>query len=507
MNIVRQLRTLNEKGFDHFFVAVFVVVIFGIIGSAYLVFAHAANAYYYDGICAKTTISLGAKGTCVQQGQILLDALQHQQSATGHSYRTATGSGAGVFRYGNEYYLVMNGDFNSATETAVHRLYGKTILTGGSESGSGWQVLCRAAAQYGFSVNRGPGANALVFHRVAGEYTTSPTYVIFNNTCGSKVKVPLLSKIPPKTTGNTSSTGGSTGASTSSGNTAAPTSGMPTTRLGIYTTAEDNSTTGAFSTYSGQKPDVANMYQAWDQGGFPTTFVTSAEAAGATPFIELEPWHMGPSWNQTPSFNDIIAGKYDSWLRSFGSGVKANGKPIIFTFAHEFNVSGQYPWAEGDTGSCGSSSCSPSEWVQAWDHVESVVNSTAGGHAYWMWVPNADTGGSTQDPMPWWPGSNEVQMVGVDGYPDTQWGAQFGTFSGEFGPVFNEIHTKTHLPIFIAETDLAPLGSGSYESIPNFIHDLFANGGDGILEWEDGAPKMSSAQWAQLDAALAAYPN
>jgi hypothetical protein len=23
------------------------------------------------------------------------------------------------------------------------------------------------------------------------------------------------------------------------------------------------------------------------------------------------------------------------------------GKPVIVTFAHEFNVSGQYPWAQG----------------------------------------------------------------------------------------------------------------------------------------------------------------
>ena len=238
---------------------------------------------------------------------------------------------------------------------------------------------------------------------------------------------------------------------------------------------------------------------------WPATFVKGAEAAGATPYIELEPW-QGSTSNGT-SFSDIDSGKYDSWLQSFGTQVKNLNKPVIFTFAHEFNVSGQYPWAEGTPGSCGSSACTPAQWITAWDHVEAQIDKTAGGHAYFMWAPNADTGGSTESPVAYWPGANEVQMVGVDGYPDTQWGSQFGTFSGEFGPVFKEIRTKTNLPIFISETDLQPLGSSGYESIPNFIKDLFAAGGTGVLEWEDGSPKMSAAQWSQLNAALAAYPN
>ncbi|HEY2003865.1 MAG TPA: ricin-type beta-trefoil lectin domain protein [Candidatus Saccharimonadia bacterium] len=249
---------------------------------------------------------------------------------------------------------------------------------------------------------------------------------------------------------------------------------------------------------------MANTYEAWGQS-YPAQFISGAEAAGATPFIELEPWHGGPNWDQTPQFSAIISGQYDSWLASIGSNINGLGKPVILTFAHEFNVSGQYPWSRGDTGSCGSSSCTPSQWIQAWNHVESVINSKAGGHAYWMWAPNADTGGSTTDPTPWWPGASEVQMIGVDGYPDTQWGSQFGTFSGLFGPVFSEIHKLTSLPIFISETNLAPLGGSGYESIANFVHDMFASGGDGILEWEDGSQHMTSSQWSQLDTALAQY--
>lgn len=217
MRIAQRLRTLNEAGFDHFFLAVFVVVIFGIVGSAYLVYTRATNSTYYNGSCAAVTDKLGSSGTCVQQGQILLDALQHQEVATGHSYRTATAPGAGVFRYGSQYYLVMNGSYNTATQTAVHRLYGNNVLTGGTSSSAGWQVLCSAAAQYGFSTNSGAGANKLVFARTAGEYTSNPVYVYFLGACGSKVAI--KSPTPPPTTGggSTSTGGGSTTSSSGTG--------------------------------------------------------------------------------------------------------------------------------------------------------------------------------------------------------------------------------------------------------------------------------------------------
>ena len=77
----------------------------------------------------------------------------------------------------------------------------------------------------------------------------------------------------------------------------------PATALGIWTSAEDS---GSYSAVAGQHPDIANYYLAWGQQ-WPAQFISQAEAAGATPYIEIEPWHAGPGWNQTPSFTDIAA--------------------------------------------------------------------------------------------------------------------------------------------------------------------------------------------------------
>lgn len=263
---------------------------------------------------------------------------------------------------------------------------------------------------------------------------------------------------------------------------------LPKTSLGIY---NGNS----YNWPDNQKPDVANYYLKWEQS-YPASNINAIKALGETPFVEIEPWENG-----TPQFSAISSGTYDSWLTSLGTNLKAAGIPVILTFAHEFNVSGQYPWSEGDTGSCGGSPCTPTQWIAAWDHVRNVVRA-ADPNAYFMWAPNADTGGSTQNPTPWWPGIANVDMIGVDGYPNTEFGSQFGTFTGEFGPVFSEIHKLSNLPIFISETSIAPLGTNGYESIPNFISDLFKDGGDGVLEFSPTS--VSNAQWTQLDNALAA---
>jgi len=275
----------------------------------------------------------------------------------------------------------------------------------------------------------------------------------------------------------------------------------PVTRLGVW-----NGSPG--SVPAGAHPDVLNDYVYWGNAGI-GPFLATAAAHDATAFIEIEPWQGGgPSDCQGGLFGTVAAGSPSavSYEKAVGSAVAAGGKPVILTFAHEFNVSGQYPWALGN--GCGVTSA---EWKQAWDSVVANVRSTAGGLAYFMWAPNAYTGGSTQEPDAWWPGAATVDMTGVDGYPDTQYGSQFGSFAGEFGPVFADIRALpgfSSLPrqgIFVSETDLARLGSPGYQSVTAFTQALCAGGGDGVLQFQDGTPALSAAQWADLEAALARY--
>lgn len=275
----------------------------------------------------------------------------------------------------------------------------------------------------------------------------------------------------------------------------------PAVMLGTWIGAEGD---GDYSTVAGQHPNVANLYLFWGDS-FPTAFADQAHSAGATVLAEIEPWHGGTSTDcsYSANFPDMTTigangAAISSYLHAFGSEIASFGHPVILTFAREFNISGQYPWAEGDC-----EGTTPAQWIKAWDTVRSDIDATAQGLAHFMWAPSADTGGTTIDPTPYWPGASQVDMVGVEGFPDTQWGSRFGTFSGMFGLVFNEIHALTKLPIFLAETDLAPLNGSGYESLPAFISDLCSDGGDGVLQFQDTLT-LSPTQWSQLDKALAA---
>jgi len=263
----------------------------------------------------------------------------------------------------------------------------------------------------------------------------------------------------------------------------------PRATLGTWISAEDSSAT--FVTVPGQHPNIANFYLAWGQP-FPTAWAESAEKKGATPFIELEPWHI--NWtNEYPSMTAIGNGSYNSYLKTIGQAVHQFAHPVIFTFAHEFNVSGQYPWATG-----GAEQTTPAQWIKAWDTVESAIMSSGGNHwAWWMWVPNVDTGGTTTPFAAWWPGKHHVTMVGLDGYPQPQYGLT--TYAAVFARSFTEMKALTKLPIFISETDVA----NAEPSISAFVAALRSHGATGLLQFQDGLPSLTSAQWTELDKALA----
>ena len=285
-------------------------------------------------------------------------------------------------------------------------------------------------------------------------------------------------------------------------------SSPPATNLGIWNSAEDS---GSYSTVSGQSPDVANYYLDWGSS-YPQSFFSPAQSAGATAFLEIEPW-IGAQGSDTcsgsgPTMTTIGANgsAIQSYAKSIGSAIASAGKPVIITFAHEFNVSGQYPWAQSDCeGTTGS------QWVSAWDAVRKDIDSTANGLAYFMWVPDVfnGAGGTVVDPTSYWPGASNVDMVGVDGYPQSQFGET--SFANTFAQTFSIIQglsgesTIAQPKIFVAETNFSPLGSGSYESIPNMMSDICSNGGDGTLQFVgySGEPNLTSAQWSALDTAQA----
>jgi hypothetical protein len=206
--------------------------------------------------------------------------------------------------------------------------------------------------------------------------------------------------------------------------------------LGVYEPGSDQSWTPvqAFATAVGHQPDIVLMYSNWFER-FQRAFAERAAAHGAIPMIQLQPMNI--------SLPAIVAGRYDTYLRSYATAVRSFGHPVILSFAHEMNGN-WYSW--------GYPHVSPAVWVAAWRHVVSLFRSLGANNVTWLWAPNAEEPGAP--PLSaYWPGARYVTWVGLDGYLAT-W---TDTFSSVFSQSIGAIRRLTAQPLLIAETAVGPV--------------------------------------------------
>lgn len=299
------------------------------------------------------------------------------------------------------------------------------------------------------------------------------------------------------------------------------------TYLGMYETNGAFPTPGPSAWPSGPTTNMSATYLAWGQDWttYGASFIDKCNANSLIPFVELEPWNAGPNWNQTPTFDSITSGQYDSWLQQIGTFIASTGKDCWLTFAHEFNVSGQYPWSQGDSGSGpGGGALSAAQWIAGWKYVHDKINQTANGHAKWVWACSAYTGGTTISPAAYWPGASYVDIAAIDGYPSTRWDGpgqnpSLGTFAGQLQPTVTIIRNLGWTdPIFLSETNLHQMANGGVDTsvspsvsfgpgqdITSFVADMAAANVNAALEFEDAGwnlPEMTSAEWTEYNSAV-----
>jgi mannan endo-1,4-beta-mannosidase len=226
----------------------------------------------------------------------------------------------------------------------------------------------------------------------------------------------------------------------------------PGTYLGVYASQVPESYAGvtAFTTATGIKPDLVAFYSGWLEG-FPASFAAKAASEGAVPLVQIQPSRV--------ALAKIAAGRYDSYLKSYADAVRAYGRPVVMSFAHEMNGS-WYSWGYGRT--------SPRTFIAAWRQIVTVFRARDADNVTWLWTVNIVDGngrGRIPNPARWWPGSSYVNWVGIDGYyfqPSWQ-------FAPLFGQTIGDVRHVTSDPILIAETAAPPTAAQ-----PAKIAELFA---------------------------------
>lgn len=176
-------------------------------------------------------------------------------------------------------------------------------------------------------------------------------------------------------------------------------------------------------------------------------------AGPAEPLIEI---------SKGVSLKSIAHGDQDAWLISYANQVKAYSKPVIIGFAPEFN---------GSWYNYGLDHASPTDYVNAYQLVVSVFKAQGAVNVKWLWdisvaFPqwHGPTNSTTLNVKPWWPGSQYVDYIGIDGY----YYNQDATFASLFAPAVNAVRSFGK-PTFVAEAG-APQGPKQAGNIVNLVN-------------------------------------
>jgi hypothetical protein len=171
-----------------------------------------------------------------------------------------------------------------------------------------------------------------------------------------------------------------------------------------------------FEEAAGKKVSMVNFFQPFANCNpgcsfynFPANPLENIRTHGSIPVLSWSSQSI-PSSKSEPDFqlSDVIAGRYDAYIREFATKAKAWGHPFMLRFDWEMNGR-WFPWNEGVNGN------QSGEFVTAWRHVHDIFTSVGASNVTWVWCPNVEYSGS----IPFstvYPGDAYVDWTGLDGY-------------------------------------------------------------------------------------------
>jgi hypothetical protein len=244
----------------------------------------------------------------------------------------------------------------------------------------------------------------------------------------------------------------------------------------------------SFAKATGVKPGIVSYYSGWWEP-YRTAFAEQVSNAGAVVLVNID--------SSGASLTGIAAGRNDTYLKAFGRAIQAAGKPVIVSFDHEAN---------GSWFSYGYKHVTPAQFVAAWRHVHDVIDSQTS-LVTWLWTMNIPAPGRTEPYAPLYPGSEYVDIAGVDGY---DWSGK-KDFAELFGGAVAEIRKAAPgKPVMIPETSVVP-GPDAATQVGDLFAGVKASNLLGFL-WFDVSRKGVKGSQDQHDwrlesdpAALAAY--
>lgn len=219
-----------------------------------------------------------------------------------------------------------------------------------------------------------------------------------------------------------------------------------------------------------RRVEIVNWYQDWgvDESHFRwnvTKAVRGIRKSRRTPMLTWEPYKPGP-W-EAYSYDAIISGAHDAYIRWWARKVAKLRKPVYVRMAHEMNGN-WYSWG----GSVNNNSAA--KFRRMWRRVVDITRGAGARNIRWVWCPLTEDVPNTRGNRfeRYYPGQGYVDVLALDGY---NWGAgtpEFGgwrTFKRIFAKPYKRIKRLGPQPIWIAEVGSASDGGNKKRWVRNMF--------------------------------------
>jgi len=180
-----------------------------------------------------------------------------------------------------------------------------------------------------------------------------------------------------------------------------------------------------------------------NENSFPSHLAPFAKDKGRTllVFWEASDYRIAGPIQPNFSYDSILAGNWDWYIRSFAEQARAYGSPVILIPFSEMNGD-WFPWGGTVNGN------TPTKAVAAYRHVRTVFGSVP--NVKFGWAPNAEsfprTAANAIDK--YYPGDTYVDYVGVDGFNFDYANNPWETFDQIFGAPLTLI-SKYGKPMYV----------------------------------------------------------
>nr|WP_121270588.1 glycosyltransferase family 2 protein [Pedobacter schmidteae] len=193
--------------------------------------------------------------------------------------------------------------------------------------------------------------------------------------------------------------------------------------------------------------NLISVYVPWGnqpQCNLPSKTIDSIYNNGSIPMITWEPWQnlFDEKIHQADKkvFQNITAGKYDSYLQRFSDQVNALKRPVYIRFAHEMD-NPFYPWS-------GTGENTAEEFKAAWKYLYQFFFKRSVYNVVWVWNPwkaeNIDA---------YFPGKTYVDWIGVTNlnYGNLNSSGKSVSMADLYAPFHQNPIFRSGLPVMLAE--------------------------------------------------------